>query len=97
MPHADDALGVGDRELDGLGRRQGHRLQQQLDGLDLKALTAQWKKTGASFDALAQSPEFKETFVNLNGAITELRHTLARIDTEVMPAPLSSQARMPEP
>jgi paraquat-inducible protein B len=59
---------------------------KQLEGLDLKALSAQWQKTGASFEALAQSPEIKETFVNLNAAITDLRSTLARINTEVMPA-----------
>jgi paraquat-inducible protein B len=59
---------------------------RQLEGLDLKGLAAQWKKTGASFDALSQSPEIKQTFTNLNAAVTELRATIAKLDTEVVPA-----------
>ncbi len=57
----------------------------QLNGLDLKGTLAQWQRTGAQFEALAASPEIKETFVNLNGAIAELRGVLRKIDAEVGP------------
>lgn len=57
----------------------------QLNGLDVKGTVAQWQRTGAQFEALAASPEIKETFVNLNGAITELRGVLAHIDAQVAP------------
>lgn len=57
----------------------------QLNGLDLKGTLAQWQKTGAQFEALAASPEIKETFANLNGAIGELRSVLQKVDAEVGP------------
>lgn len=60
--------------------------RKQLNGMDLKATVAQWQKTGAQFEALAASPEIKASFVNLNGAISELRVVLANIDTQVGPA-----------
>jgi mce related protein. len=57
----------------------------QLNGLDVKGTLAQWQRTGAQFEALAASPEIKETFANLNGAIAELRGVLRKIDAEVGP------------
>lgn len=57
----------------------------QLNGLDLKGTLAQWQRTGAQFEALAASPEIKETFSNLNGAIAELRSVMRKIDAEVGP------------
>lgn len=56
---------------------------KQLDGLDVKALVAQWQKAGASVDALVSSPEAKSTLVNLNATLTELRAVLAKLDTQV--------------
>ncbi|HEX2852929.1 MAG TPA: MlaD family protein [Opitutaceae bacterium] len=57
--------------------------RKEVVGIDLKGLLDQWKKTGASVDALVKTPEIKETIVNLNGAITEVRATLAKLDTQV--------------
>ncbi|MSU69300.1 MAG: MCE family protein [Opitutaceae bacterium] len=76
-------------DLPGIGRALKLVLDdthKQLDGLDLKGLAAQWKKTGASVDALAQTPEIKATFANLDAAVTELRATIAKVDTAVVPA-----------
>lgn len=60
--------------------------RKQLNGMDLKGTVAQWQKTGAAFESLAASPEIKQTFVNLNGAIDELRGVLAHLDEQVGPA-----------
>jgi paraquat-inducible protein B len=56
---------------------------RQLDGIDLKGLAAQWQKTGASIDALANAPEIKATFVHLDDVVVELRVVLAKLDTQV--------------
>jgi paraquat-inducible protein B len=56
---------------------------KQLDGLDIKALVAQWQKAGASVEALAGSPETKQILVNLNGTLTDLRTVLAKLDTQI--------------
>lgn len=64
--------------------------RQKVDSLDLAGLGAQWKKAGASVDALANSPEIKQTFANLNATLADLRTaladlhvTLAKVDTQV--------------
>jgi paraquat-inducible protein B len=57
--------------------------RRQLAGVDLKGAVDQWKKTGAQVEALATQPELKDLIVNLNAAITELRGTLAKVDTQV--------------
>ncbi len=59
--------------------------RKQLNALDLKATIAQWQRTGAQFEALAASPEIKQSFTNLNAAITDLRGLLAHIDSQVAP------------
>ncbi len=56
---------------------------KQLDGLDVKGLVAQWRQAGASVEALAGSPEAKQTLVNLNATLTELRAVLAKLDTQI--------------
>lgn len=56
---------------------------KQLDGLDIKALVAQWQKAGASVDALVSSPETKQTLANLNATLIDLRAVLAKLDTQV--------------
>ena len=56
---------------------------KQLDGLDLKALAVQWQKAGASVEALAGSPETKQTITNLNATLTDLRTVLAKLDKQV--------------
>ncbi|MDB6094568.1 MAG: Mammalian cell entry related domain protein [Verrucomicrobia bacterium] len=60
--------------------------RRQIDGVDLKGLVTQWKQTGAVVEATANAPEIKQTFANLNGAISDLRGVLAKLDTQVMPA-----------
>lgn len=60
--------------------------RKQLDGVDLKGVTEQWKKTGAQLEALATGPEVKQTFENLNGAIGDLRATIARLDAQIEPS-----------
>lgn len=60
--------------------------RKQLDGLDLKGTVAQWQRTGARFEALADSPQLTQTIVNLNAAVTDLRRVLANVDAQVGPA-----------
>jgi paraquat-inducible protein B len=58
---------------------------KRLEGVDFKGLVDQWKKAGASVDALAGStaPKLTETLSNLNDTITELRAALAKIDVQI--------------
>jgi paraquat-inducible protein B len=60
--------------------------RKRLDGVDLKGLAEQWKKTGAQVETFAASTEVKQTFVNLNSAIGDLRGVLAKIDAQIVPA-----------
>lgn len=59
--------------------------RKRLEGVDFKGLVDQWKKTGAAVDGLVTTsgPQLKETLANLNGAITELRGTFAKLDTQI--------------
>jgi paraquat-inducible protein B len=61
-------------------------VRKSVDGVDLKGVAEQWKKTGVQVEALATSPEIKQTFANLNAAIADLRGVLAKLDTQVVPA-----------
>ena len=70
----------------GIGRELKQLLvdtHKQIDGLDVKGLVAQWQKAGASVDALASSPETKQTLANLNATLVELRAVLAKLDTQI--------------
>ncbi len=70
------------REFQGLlADVRGH-----LNGLDSKALVAEWTKAGASLHALTSDPAIKDTLANVNGAVTDLRALVARIDAQVDPA-----------
>lgn len=60
-------------------------LRKQLEGLDLKGMTEQWKKTGAQVEKLAADPEFKRTLENLNGAVADLRATVKKLDAHIEP------------
>jgi paraquat-inducible protein B len=57
-----------------------------MEGVDLKGVTDQWKKTGAQVEALAGAPEIRQTFASLNAAATDLRGVLAKLDAQVGPA-----------
>jgi paraquat-inducible protein B len=59
--------------------------RKQLDGVDLRGLADQWKKTGAQFEALANNPEIGQTLANLNSAVGELRATVAKLDAQIAP------------
>jgi paraquat-inducible protein B len=76
-----DFAGLG-KELAGLMAEA----RKKMDGVDLKGMTDQWKKTGAQVEALASTPEIKQTFVTLNAAATDLRGVLAKLDAQVGPA-----------
>jgi len=58
---------------------------QKVNDLDLKGLGT---KVGRAADAVTEfinSPEAKQSFANLNGAISDIRSTLAKIDSNVSP------------
>ena len=59
--------------------------RKQLNGLNLKATVEQWQKTGAQFQALAASPEIKDTLVNLNATVVQLKTVLGHLDAQVGP------------
>lgn len=59
--------------------------RKQLVGLDLKGTVEQWKRTGERIETVASGPEIKQTFENLNGAISDLRRTLAKLDGQIEP------------
>lgn len=61
-------------------------VRKQLNGLDSKALVAEWTQAGASLNALTTDPEIKTTLTNVNGAVTDLRALLTKIDAQVEPA-----------
>lgn len=51
--------------------------RRQIDELDLKGLSDQWRKTGESVDLLARSPEIPRTLADIDGAVADVRATLA--------------------
>jgi paraquat-inducible protein B len=57
--------------------------RRQVEGLDLKGVSAQWQRTGAAIEHLAASPEIKQAFANLNATLVDLRATLAKLDSQV--------------
>ena len=59
--------------------------RRQVNTLDVKDLITQWTAAGGAVQSLASSPEIKETVTNLNGAVTDLRGVLARIDRQIDP------------
>jgi paraquat-inducible protein B len=71
-------------------------IPKRLEGVDLKGVTEQWKKTGAQIEALTTGPEVKKTFENLNGAVADLRATIGKLDAQVEPAGKELQATLGE-
>lgn len=59
--------------------------RKQLVGLDLKGTVEQWKRTGERVETVASGPEIKQTFENLNSAVTDLRRTIAKLDAQIEP------------
>lgn len=71
-------------------------IHKQLNGVDFKGVADQWKKTGMEFEALATGPDVKRTFENLNGAVGDLRATIAKLDAQIEPAGKGVQATLLE-
>ncbi|MBL9187574.1 MAG: MCE family protein [Opitutaceae bacterium] len=59
--------------------------RRHLEGLDLRGMTEQWKRTGAQVEALVGGPDVKRMFESLNAAIAELRGTMAKLDRQIDP------------
>lgn len=59
--------------------------RRQINGLDVAPLVQEWTAAGKSINALASSGQVSGAIENLNGALTDLRSTLAKIDTAVEP------------
>ena len=59
--------------------------RKRIDGVDLRGLAEQWKKTGAQVEtfATATAPEIKQTFANLDSTLADLRAVLGKLDTQV--------------
>lgn len=70
------------RELNGLLVT----LRKETAGLELAKLTGEWTKAGVSVNAFLESGEVQRTLANLNGAITDLKKTIADVDSQVQPA-----------
>ncbi len=60
--------------------------RRQVNTLDVKELIAQWTQAAESVNAFASSPELKATLTNMNGAATDLRGVLVRLDGQIDPA-----------
>jgi paraquat-inducible protein B len=71
-------------------------IPRHLEGVDLKGVSEQWKKTGAQIEALTNGPEVKRTFENLNAAVGDLRATIAKLDAQIEPAGKEVQATLGE-
>ena len=71
-------------------------IPKRLDGVDLKGVTEQWRKTAMQIEALTNGPDMRRTFDNLNGAVADLRKTIARLDAQIEPAGKEMQATLGE-
>ena len=57
--------------------------RKRVDGVDLRGVVDQWKKTGTAVETLVASAEIKQTFTSLNATLADLRTTLAKLDGQV--------------
>jgi paraquat-inducible protein B len=55
----------------------------RLQGVDFKALTDQWRRTGESIDTVARSPETLRAMKNLNDTLDVVRVSVGHLDTQV--------------
>ncbi len=60
--------------------------RKQINTANLADVTAEWARAGKAVTALTESPEIRQTFVNLNAAIEALKATVDGIDKQVGPA-----------
>ncbi len=72
----------------GLGREIRGLLvdaRRKINDLDTKTLAAEWTRAAQSVNQLASSGEVERTLQNINGAVTDLRATLAKLDSAIEP------------
>jgi paraquat-inducible protein B len=55
----------------------------RLQGVDFKALTDQWRRTGESIDTVARSPETLRAMKNLNDTLDVVRVSVGHLDTQL--------------
>lgn len=60
-------------------------VRRQLNQIDAKTLVAEWTTAGRSLNSLVSDPLLRTTVANLDGALTDLRGTLAKVDAQVQP------------
>jgi phospholipid/cholesterol/gamma-HCH transport system substrate-binding protein len=56
--------------------------RSDVDGLDLRALVAQWQASGAAVEALARDPAIPRAVADADAALVQLRATLATLQTQ---------------
>jgi paraquat-inducible protein B len=71
-------------------------VRKQLDGVDIRGVAEQWKKTGQQIESIASGPEMKQTFENLNGAVGDLRRTIAKLEGQIEPTSKDLAATLAE-
>ncbi|MEO6245481.1 MAG: hypothetical protein ABIQ12_08595, partial [Opitutaceae bacterium] len=71
-------------------------LRRQLEGVDLRGVSEQWRRTGAQLEELATGPDMKRTFDNLNAAIGDVRATVAKLDHQIEPVAGDVKATLAE-
>jgi paraquat-inducible protein B len=81
----------------GLGREMRGLLvdtRRKINAVDTAALTQEWTQAARAINEFAASGKIETTLENLNGAIADLRTTLAHIDGLVEPAGTELQATL---
>jgi paraquat-inducible protein B len=58
---------------------------EKLQGIDTVRLSEHWVKTADAIGAIVSDPQIKQTILNLNAAVNDLRTLVARLDTQVQP------------
>jgi len=58
-------------------------VRDQVDTLDLAALSTEWTEAGAALSALVSSPEAAQLFVSLDETLGDLRQVLDRLDAQL--------------
>jgi len=57
--------------------------RSKMEGVDLKGLAEQWRRTGQSIETVAASPQLRDSIENLNKTLVVLHTSLAHLDTQV--------------
>ncbi len=70
--------------------------RRQINALDVKELITQWTAAGGAVQTLASSPEISATITNLNGALTDLRAVMTKLDARIDPTGENLDATLTE-